>query len=124
MSSNRRKDRSDSETGIQASGSFGMKDGKLWILQTRSGKRTAEATVRIIIDMVSEGVITKGEGILGINPKILDGLLHPVPDIKSDQKIIGKGLPASPDVASSRVENTNNISKTHEMGPFLDNENP
>ncbi len=82
---------------------FTVQDGKLWILQTRSGKRTAEATVRIIVDMVNEGVITKEEGILRIDPKTFDSLLHPVLDVKSDQKVIGKGLPASPGVASGYV---------------------
>ncbi len=96
---------------------FTVQDGKLWILQTRSGKRTAEATVRIIVDMVSEGVITKGEGILRINPKIFDSLLHPVLDIKSDQKIIGKGLPASPGVASGYVVfSANDAEKAVEQG--------
>ncbi|QKX01964.1 pyruvate, phosphate dikinase [Wolbachia endosymbiont of Cruorifilaria tuberocauda] len=82
---------------------FTVQDGKLWILQTRSGKRTPEATVRIIVDMVNEGVITKGEGILKINPKIFDSLLHPVLDVKCDHKTIGKGLPASPGVASGYI---------------------
>ncbi len=96
---------------------FTVQDGKLWILQTRSGKRTAEATVRIIVDMVSEGVITKGEGILRINPKIFGSLLHPVLDIKSDQKIIGKGLPASPGVASGYVVfSANDAEKAVEQG--------
>ncbi|QOD38202.1 pyruvate, phosphate dikinase [Candidatus Wolbachia massiliensis] len=88
---------------------FTVQNGKLWILQTRSGKRTAEATVRIIVDMVNEGTITKEEGILRINPKTLDNLLHPVLDLKGDQKVVGKGLPASPGVASGHVVfNANN----------------
>lgn len=82
---------------------FTVQDGKLWILQTRSGKRTAEASVRIIVDMVTEEIITKEEGILRIEPKIIDNLLHPVLDIKGDQKVVGKGLPASPGVASGYV---------------------
>ncbi|WP_341808937.1 pyruvate, phosphate dikinase [Wolbachia endosymbiont (group E) of Neria commutata] len=82
---------------------FTVQDGKLWILQTRSGKRTAEATIRIVVDMVNDGTITKEEGILRIDPKIFDNLLHPILDIKSDQKVIGKGLPASPGVASGYV---------------------
>lgn len=65
---------------------FTVQDGKLWILQTRSGKRTAEAAIRIIVDMVNEGTITKEEGILRIDPKTFDNLLHPVLDVKSDQK--------------------------------------
>ncbi len=82
---------------------FTVQDGKLWILQTRSGKRTAEAAIRIIVDMVNEGTITKEEGILRIDPKTFDNLLHPVLDVESDQKVIGKGLPASPGVASGYV---------------------
>ncbi|NSM56886.1 pyruvate, phosphate dikinase [Wolbachia endosymbiont of Atemnus politus] len=82
---------------------FTVQDGKLWILQTRSGKRTAEATIRIIVDMASEGTITKEEGTLRIDPKTFDSLLHPVLDVKSDQEVIGKGLPASPGVASGYV---------------------
>ncbi|WP_264682373.1 MULTISPECIES: pyruvate, phosphate dikinase [unclassified Wolbachia] len=82
---------------------FTVQDGKLWILQTRSGKRTAEAAIRIIVDMVNEGVITKEEGILRIDPKTFDNLLHPVLDVKIDQEVIGKGLPASPGVASGYV---------------------
>ncbi len=82
---------------------FTVQDGKLWILQTRSGKRTAEAAIRIIVDMVEEGAITKEEGILRIDPKTFDNLLHPVLDVKIDQEVIGKGLPSSPGVASGYV---------------------
>ncbi|WCR53825.1 MAG: Pyruvate [Wolbachia endosymbiont of Ctenocephalides orientis wCori] len=82
---------------------FTVQDGKLWILQTRSGKRTAEATVRILVDMVNEGIITKEEGILRVDTKIFNNLLHPVLDSKGDQKVIGNGLPASPGVASGYV---------------------
>lgn len=82
---------------------FTVQDGKLWILQTRFGKRTAEAAIRIIVDMVNEGAITKEEGILRIDPKTFDNLLHPVLDVKIDQEVIGKGLPASPGVASGYV---------------------
>ncbi|WP_353287584.1 pyruvate, phosphate dikinase [Wolbachia endosymbiont (group B) of Gerris lacustris] len=82
---------------------FTVQDGKLWILQTRSGKRTAEAAIRIIVDMVNEGVITKEEGILRIDPKTFDNLLHPVLDVKFDQEVVGRGLPASPGVASGYV---------------------
>ncbi|MGL9718211.1 MAG: pyruvate, phosphate dikinase [Wolbachia sp.] len=96
---------------------FTVQDGKLWILQTRSGKRTAEAAVRIVVDMVSEGVITKEEGILRIDPKTFDSLLHPVLDAKSDQKVIGKGLPASPGVASGYVVfSANDAEKAAEQG--------
>ncbi|MCA4774720.1 pyruvate, phosphate dikinase [Wolbachia endosymbiont of Mansonella ozzardi] len=96
---------------------FTVQNGKLWILQTRSGKRTDEATVRIIVDMVNEGTITKEEGILRINPKTFDGLLHPVLEVKGDQKVIGKGLPASPGVASGYVVfSPNDAEKAVEQG--------
>ncbi|QKX03006.1 pyruvate, phosphate dikinase [Wolbachia endosymbiont of Litomosoides sigmodontis] len=96
---------------------FTVQNGKLWILQTRSGKRTAEATIHIIVDMVKEGTITKEEGILKIDPKIFDNLLHPVLEAKGDQKVIGKGLPASPGVASGYVAfSANDAEKTAEQG--------
>ncbi|MGL9725767.1 MAG: pyruvate, phosphate dikinase [Wolbachia sp.] len=96
---------------------FTVQNGKLWILQTRSGKRTAEATIRIIVDMVSEGAIAKEEGILRIDPKILDSLLHPVLDVKSDQEVIGKGLPASPGVASGYIVfNASDAERAAEQG--------
>ncbi|NUY39277.1 pyruvate, phosphate dikinase [Wolbachia endosymbiont of Litomosoides brasiliensis] len=96
---------------------FTVQGGKLWILQTRSGKRTAEATVHIIVDMVNEGTITKEEGILKIDPKTFDNLLHPVLEAKGDQKVIGKGLPASPGVASGYVAfSANDAEKAAEQG--------
>lgn len=96
---------------------FTVQDGKLWILQTRSGKRTAEAAIRIIVDMVNEGVITKEEGILRIDPKTFDNLLHPVFDVKIDQEVVGRGLPASPGVASGYVVfSTSDAEKAAEQG--------
>lgn len=96
---------------------FTVQDGKLWILQTRSGKRTAEAAIRIIVDMVDEGAITKEEGILRIDPKTFDNLLHPVLDVKIDQEVIGKGLPASPGVASGYVVfSASDVEKAAEQG--------
>ncbi|MGL9733120.1 MAG: pyruvate, phosphate dikinase [Wolbachia sp.] len=96
---------------------FTVQNGKLWILQTRSGKRTAEATVRIIVDMINERTITKEEGILRINPKTFDDLLHPVLEVKNDQKVIGKGLPASPGMASGYVVfSVNDAEKAVEEG--------
>ncbi|WP_333023164.1 pyruvate, phosphate dikinase [Wolbachia endosymbiont of Pentidionis agamae] len=82
---------------------FTVQDDELWILQTRSGKRTAEAAMRLVVDMVNEGVITKEEGRLRIDPKTFDNMLHTVLDMSSDQQVIGKGLPASPGVASGCV---------------------
>ena len=59
---------------------FTIQDGKLWMLQTRSGKRTAEAALKIAVDMVDEGVITPEEAVLRIDPAALDQLLHPTID--------------------------------------------
>ncbi len=82
---------------------FTVENNKLWILQTRSGKRTAKSAVKIAIDMVKEKLISKKEAILRINPDSLDSLLHPTLDEKSEINIIAKGLPASPGAASGKV---------------------
>jgi len=82
---------------------FTVENKKLWILQTRSGKRTAEAGIKIAVDMVKEKLINKKEAILRINPDTLDTLLHPTLDKKVKKKIIAKGLPASPGAASGKV---------------------
>ncbi len=73
------------------------------MLQTRSGKRTAKASIKIAVDMVKEKLITKDEAILRIDPKMLDTLLHPTLDPKAKKDIIAKGLPASPGAASGKV---------------------
>lgn len=82
---------------------FTVQDKKLWMLQTRSGKRTAAAAVKIAVDMVKENLITKKEAINRINPESLDQLLHPTLDPKAKVQIIAKGLPASPGAASGIV---------------------
>jgi len=82
---------------------FTVENKKLWILQTRSGKRTAEASIKISVDMVKEKLINKKEAILRIDPNTLDTLLHPTLDKKVEKKIIAKGLPASPGAASGKV---------------------
>ena len=82
---------------------FTVENKKLWILQTRSGKRTAEAGIKIAVDMVKEKLINKKEAILRIDPNTLDTLLHPTLDKKVEKKIIAKGLPASPGAASGKV---------------------
>ena len=82
---------------------FTIENKKLWMLQTRSGKRTAKASIKIAVDMVSEKLITKDEALLRIDPKILDTLLHPTLDPKAKKNIIAKGLPASPGAATGRV---------------------
>ena len=82
---------------------FTIENKKLWMLQTRSGKRTAKSSIKIAVDMVKEKLISKKEAILRIDPNLLDTLLHPTLDEKSDIKIIAKGLPASPGAASGKV---------------------
>ena len=82
---------------------FTVENKKLWILQTRSGKRTAEAAIRIAVDMTKEKLISKKEALLRIDPNSLDALLHPTLDKTVEKKIIAKGLPASPGAASGKV---------------------
>jgi pyruvate,orthophosphate dikinase len=82
---------------------FTVENNKLWMLQTRSGKRTAKAAIKIAVDMVKEKLISKKEAILRIDPNTLDTLLHPTLDEKVDKDIIASGLPASPGAASGKV---------------------
>ena len=82
---------------------FTVENKKLWMLQTRSGKRTAKAAIKIAVDMVKEKLIKKDEALLRIDPKMLDTLLHPTLDPKAEKDIIAKGLPASPGAASGKI---------------------
>ena len=82
---------------------FTVENNKLWMLQTRSGKRTAKSAIKIAVDMVKEKLISKKEAVLRIDPNTLDTLLHPTLDEKVDKKIIALGLPASPGAASGKV---------------------
>ncbi|WP_075522675.1 pyruvate, phosphate dikinase [Candidatus Pelagibacter communis] len=82
---------------------FTVENNNLWILQTRSGKRTSKSAVKIAVDMVKEKLITKKDAILRIDPNSLDSLLHPTLDEKSKINVIAKGLPASPGAASGKV---------------------
>lgn len=84
---------------------FTIEDGKLYMLQTRSGKRTAAAAIKIAVDLVEEGMISKEEAILRVEPKQLDSLLHPQFDAKALEKatVIGQALAASPGAASGHV---------------------
>jgi pyruvate,orthophosphate dikinase len=82
---------------------FTVENNKLWMLQTRSGKRTAKAAIKIAVDMVKEKLISKKEAILRIDPNTLDTLLHPTLDEKVEKNIIASGLPASPGAASGKV---------------------
>jgi len=82
---------------------FTVENKKLWMLQTRSGKRTAKSAVKIAVDMVREKLISKKEAVLRIDPNSLDTLLHPTLDEKSFINVIANGLPASPGAASGKV---------------------
>jgi pyruvate,orthophosphate dikinase len=82
---------------------FTVENNKLWMLQTRSGKRTAKAAIKIAVDMVKEKLIKKDEALLRIDPKMLDTLLHPTLDPNAKKDVIAKGLPASPGAASGKI---------------------
>ena len=82
---------------------FTIQKGKLWMLQTRTGKRTAAAALKIACDMVSEKLITEKTALLRIDPNQLDQLLHPMFDPKAKKEIIAKGLPASPGAATGQA---------------------
>ncbi len=82
---------------------FTIEQGKLWMLQTRVGKRTARAALKIAVDMVAEGLITKEDAIARINPEQLDQLLHPQFDIDADYDVLTKGLNASPGAAVGEI---------------------
>jgi len=82
---------------------FTIERGKLWMLQTRSGKRSTRAAMRIAVDMVDEGVITEDEAVLRIEPSTLDQLLHPTIDPRVSRQVIGSGLPASPGAATGEI---------------------
>ncbi len=82
---------------------FTIQNKKLWMLQTRNGKRTARAAINIAVDMVEEGLITKDEAVLRVDPQSLDQLLHPTFDPKAQRKVIAKGLPASPGAATGKI---------------------
>jgi pyruvate,orthophosphate dikinase len=84
---------------------FTIERGKLFMLQTRNGKRTAQAALKIAVDLVNEGLVTKEEAILKVDPKQLDSLLHPTFEAKALKaaKPVGKGLPASPGAATGKI---------------------
>ena len=79
---------------------FTVERGKLWMLQTRSGKRTASAALKIAVDMANEGLITEEEAVARVDPAALDQLLHPTLDPKAVRDVLTRGLPASPGAAS------------------------
>jgi pyruvate,orthophosphate dikinase len=82
---------------------FTVQEGKLWMLQTRSGKRTARAALKIAVEMVHEGIITEDEAVLRVDPSALDQLLHPSLDPDAPKEVIASGLAASPGAATGEV---------------------
>jgi pyruvate,orthophosphate dikinase len=82
---------------------FTVQEGELFLLQTRTGKRTAQSAVRIAVEMVKEGLIDKDQAILRVDARSLDQLLHPDFDPKAERRVIARGLPASPGAASGRI---------------------
>ncbi|MBN9035706.1 MAG: pyruvate, phosphate dikinase [Rhizobiales bacterium] len=82
---------------------FTIERGRLWMLQTRSGKRTAKAALRIAVEMVGEGLIAREQAVGRIDPASLDQLLHPTIDPRAERRIIGTGLPASPGAATGEI---------------------
>lgn len=94
---------------------FTVQNKKLWMLQTRSGKRSAAAALKIAVDMVEEGLITKPEALKRIDPESLDQLLHPTLDPKADRQTVTKGLPASPGAASGKVVFSAEDAEFHSM---------
>lgn len=82
---------------------FTIQEEKLYILQTRNGKRTAQAAVRIAVELVKEGMLSQDEALMRVSPKSLDQLLHPTFDPKQKKQVVTKGLPASPGAATGKV---------------------
>jgi pyruvate,orthophosphate dikinase len=82
---------------------FTIQEGKLWMLQTRSGKRTTKAALKVAVDLVAEGLITSEEAVLRIDAANLDQLLHPTIDPAAERLVVATGLPASPGAASGEI---------------------
>ncbi len=82
---------------------FTIQKGKLWMLQTRNGKRTSKASLKIAVDMANEGLITREEAVARIDPAQLDQLLHPTLDPNAPRDLLSRGLPASPGAASGKI---------------------
>jgi pyruvate, orthophosphate dikinase len=82
---------------------FTVEQGKLWMLQTRSGKRTAKAALRIAVELANEGFISRDEAVTRVDPASIDQLLHPTIDPNATRKVIATGLPASPGAASGQI---------------------
>ncbi len=95
---------------------FTVEKGTLWMLQTRSGKRTARAALRIAVEFANEGLITRNEAVTRVDPMALDQLLHPTIDPSAERKVIASGLPASPGAASGEIVFSSDeaeLAKTH-----------
>jgi pyruvate,orthophosphate dikinase len=82
---------------------FTIERGRLWMLQTRTGKRTGAASVKVAVEMVREGLIDKATAVRRVTPEQLDQLLHPTVDPNTDAKVVARGLPASPGAAQGKV---------------------
>ena len=82
---------------------FTVEQNRLWMLQTRSGKRTAKAALRIAVELANEGLITREEAVTRVDPAALDQLLHPTIDPKAERKVLATGLPASPGAATGEI---------------------
>src|SRR5215813_10536679 len=82
---------------------FTVEQGKLWMLQTRSGKRTAKAALRIAVELANEGLVTREEAVARVEPQALDQLLHPTIDPNAERKVLAVGLPASPGAAAGEI---------------------
>ena len=91
---------------------FTIQDGRLWMLQTRSGKRTTSAALKIAIDMVEEGTLTPEEALLRVDPASLDQLLHPTIDPSAERTVLATGLPASPGAAAGEIVFDSNAAET------------
>ena len=82
---------------------FTIEKGRLWMLQTRNGKRTSRAALKIAVDMANEGLIGREDAILRVEPSLLDQLLHPTLDPAAKREVLATGLPASPGAAAGEI---------------------
>jgi pyruvate,orthophosphate dikinase len=82
---------------------FTVEQGRLWMLQTRNGKRTAKSALKVAVDLAAEGVISEEEAVSRVEPAALDQLLHPTLDPKAERVVVAAGLPASPGAATGRI---------------------
>src|SRR6185312_4007011 len=82
---------------------FTVERGKLWMLQTRNGKRTARAALRIAVELAGAGILSRDEAVMRVEPAALDQLLHPTIDPDAARDVIATGLPASPGAASGEI---------------------